>query len=142
MARPTKFDKKYIDMLKDYFSDAPYREVMKKVVSKSGDVIEIPENKANNFKTLASFARKIGVHRETLLNWSKENAEFFDAYKEASLYQEEYLTVNGLLGLINPLFGMFVSKNNIGYVDKRELEVTENSTLADKVNKARSKAKK
>ena len=89
--RPSKYDPKYVQELLDYFNQDPYIQKMKQVVTKQGDVIEVPIEAATDFKSLAGFANRIGVHRETLLNWAKEHSDFFDAIKRAKSYQEEWL---------------------------------------------------
>jgi hypothetical protein len=73
--------------------------------------------------TLAGFASMIGVHRETLLNWTKEHPEFFDAYKRAKDDQERILVANGLCGLYEGAFGIFTAKNLIGWRDKVDHEL-------------------
>lgn len=117
--RPTLYDPKYCQMLEDYFSEAPYREVTRKTKI-NGEEIENTKLEATDFKSLAGFALSIGVHSETLLNWSKEHAEFFESYKKAKDYQQLYLTVNGNRGLINTAFGIFTAKNVIGWADRLE----------------------
>lgn len=118
MARPTLYNPKYCRMILAHFSVKPYRRV------KSRDV-------ANDFPTLAGFAAKIGVHRETLLNWTEEHPEFFDAYKRAKDFQENFLVVNGLKDLINPSFGIFTAKNVLGWRDKQpgEADVVVNNVV-------------
>ena len=111
--QPSGYDIKYIQMLIDYFNVKPYKE------NNMGKL------EASDFPTLAGFAVKIGFHRETLLNWSKEHPEFFDAYKRAKDYQENFLVVNGMKGLINPAFGIFTAKNVLNWRDKKEVEVSE-----------------
>jgi hypothetical protein len=78
----TKYDPSYPALMMEYFSVPPYKEVMKKVVV-SGVVVELPNLEAADMPTLSGFAIKIGVHRETLLNWCKEFPEFNHAYKMA-----------------------------------------------------------
>lgn len=124
--RPTLFRSEFTDMMIDYFSVEPYVEKTKKVVS-YGNVIEVPFDHANDFPTLAGFAIKIGVHRDTLKEWSEvaeENGDlkypdFSDAYKRAKDYQERFLTVNGLKGLVSTNFGIFTAKNVLGWRDKQ-----------------------
>lgn len=91
-------------------------------MTKSGDVIEVPVTEATDFKSLAGFAVKIGVHRETLLNWTKEHPDFFDAYKLGQDHQEQFLSVNANKGLIPPVMAIFTLKNVSGWRDKKEVE--------------------
>lgn len=112
--QPSRYDSKFIQMLLDYFNVKPYSENT------------LGKLEASDFPTLAGFATVIGVHRETLLNWTKVHPEFFDAYKRAKDFQESFLVVNGLKGLINPAFAIFTAKNVLNWRDKREIEVEGN----------------
>lgn len=112
--RPTDYNPNYCQMLLAYFDVKPYEE------NKMGKL------EASDFKSLAGFAISIGVHRETLLNWSKQYPEFFDAYKRAKDFQENYLVINGMRGLINPAFSIFTAKNVLNWRDKKDIEVAEN----------------
>ncbi len=122
--RPSKFKEEYTQELIDYFKIEPYREVTKSVVTKQGDVVEVTQPEANDFPTLAGFACKIKVHRDTLQEWSSVHEEFSVAYKMAKQYQEHFLATNGLKGLVNTAFGIFTAKNVIGWRDKSDLELT------------------
>jgi hypothetical protein len=117
--QPTAYDPKFCVELIEYFSVEPYEETEKEIATKSGDVVTIHVNEANDTPTLAGFACKIGVHRETLLNWTKAHPEFFDAYKRAKELQENFLVVNGNKSLINTAFGIFVMKNLCDYRDRK-----------------------
>ena len=125
--RPTDYDPKYADMLNEYFGIEPGSE--REVENSKGEVqiVYAP----NNLPTLAGFARKIGVHRETLLNWAKLgdddepiHPEFFDAYKKAKDSQEYILMINGLRGGYHPAFSIFTAKNVIGWRDSQHLDHT------------------
>lgn len=108
---PTKYDDKYCDLIIEYFSVKPYE--------KKGDKVE-----ASDIPTFAGFAAKMGIHRETLLNWTKEHEKFFDAFKKAKDLQENWIVVNGNKGLINPAFAIFTAKNVLNWRDKKEIDVT------------------
>lgn len=111
--RPAEYDPKFCQMLIDYFNLKPYTK------NNFGKL------EAQDFPSLAGFAVKIGVHRETLLNWSNLYPDFFDAYKRAKDYQENFLVVNGMRGLINPSFAIFTAKNVLNWRDKKEIETPE-----------------
>lgn len=102
----------------DYFDQPPYRAVTKTIVTKKGDVAEVTENEATDFRSIAGFARKVGVHRDTLHQWSKVHPAFTEVYGRAKDFQEDYLTVNGLKGYIQ-MSWIFVAKNVLGYRDKQ-----------------------
>lgn len=139
--RPTDYRPEYAQILIDYFSVEPYREIMRQTITKSGDVIEVPVNEANDFPTLAGFAIKIGVCRDTLLEWSKVHPEFSGAYKRCKDYQENFLAINGNKGLINQPFGIFTAKNVIGWRDKVDHTVEETPASPDALLKKLSSLK-
>jgi hypothetical protein len=152
LGRPSLFKPEFTQALLDYFDIDPYTEKVKQVVTKSGDVLDVKTEVASDFRTLAGFAVKIGVHRDTLHEWSKaknddgslKHPEFSDAYARAKDFQENYLAVNGNKGLIQPQFGMFTAKNVLGWREKQpgeEDKVNINLTLADRLARARGRAK-
>lgn len=109
LGRPPEYKPEYVNALVHYFSDSEPEQN------------EYGEVKTKDFPTLAGFAVKVGVHRETLLEWSKDpnKPDFSDAYDRAKAFQENYLLVNGLKGKIAPLFGIFVAKSICGLRDKQ-----------------------
>jgi len=120
--RPTKYDPSVVDKITEFFNKAPYKEVMQKIVTKSGDVVEVPMEKANDFPTLAGFALSIGIDRDTLKEWAKEYPDFSAAYKKAKEAQENFLMVNGLKGLVQQPTAIFGLKNYSGFTDKQEIK--------------------
>lgn len=125
VGRPTEYDKKYAQELHDYFKVEPYKKKFREEFDeKKGEIIKIEtgEVEANDIPTLAGFAIKIGVHRDTLHEWANKHDEFSDAYKMAKEYQEHFLTTNGLKGLISTAFGIFTAKNILGWRDRQEHE--------------------
>jgi hypothetical protein len=145
VGRPSEYDPKYADMLLEYFDVPPYVEQIKKLITKKGEVIEVPTDVPSDFPTLAGFAIKLGVHRDTLLEWSKTHPEFSGAYKRAKDFQEHYLTVNGNKGLIDTAFGIFTAKNVLKWRDRQpgeEDKININLSLADRISQARSRSKK
>jgi hypothetical protein len=119
---PSKYDPAYCEQLLQYFSIAPYYTTEKTIIQ-NGEKFKIPVTEANDMPTYAGFACEIGVHRETLINWTKDFPEFFDAYKRAKEYQERFLIINGQKGLINSAFGIFTAKNVLGWKDRQPEEV-------------------
>lgn len=134
MARPTKYSSKFPDQLLEYFNVKPYESFTSRGVKI-----------ANDFPTLAGFAIKIGVHRDTLHQWAAEHPEFSDACARAKDFQENYLMVNGLRGLVASNFAMFTAKNFLGMRDKQpgeEDQINIRINLADRLAKARLRSKK
>lgn len=120
--QPTKYDPKYCEEIIEYFSVKPYEIAMEEVVSQ-GRVVQRTTEVASDYPSFAGFAVKIGVHRETLLNWCKANPQFFDAYKKAQSLQENWVLTNGMRSNVNVPFGIFIAKNNLGYKDKQDVEI-------------------
>lgn len=120
MSRPSSYDPKYIEELFRYFNQPPYIEKGNREV-------------ATDFPTVASFAIKVGVSRKTLYAWAKEFPEFGEAMEWPKLFQERYLTVNGLKGLITPAMAIFTAKNCIGYRDKQPDEVPDTQVIVNTI---------
>lgn len=116
--RPTDYMPEYAEELIEYFALKPCEFEI--VQNSKGDMqrLAIP----SSLPTLAGFACKIGVHRETLLNWTTKYPEFFDAYKMAKEHQEHILIENGLMGGYDKTFAIFTAKNLINWRDKTETE--------------------
>lgn len=131
--RPSLYDPNYPRMLIEHFDKDPYVEKIKKIITKRGDVIEVPFDEATDFPTLAGFAVKIGVHRDTLHEWanaknedgSLKHPDFSDAYKRAKDFQEQFIGINAMKGLVNPAFAIFAAKNILGWRDKHPDEVAQ-----------------
>lgn len=118
MARPTKYKKKYCQMMLDFFNVTP--TYMQEVINQKGQKIEI--EKVSDLPTFEGFACLISVHRETLLNWCKEFPEFFDTYRKCQEYQKNILVQNGLHGNYNSLFAKFVAINATDMREKQEIK--------------------
>lgn len=146
LGRPSSFRPEYVDELITYFSKPTYSQAVKRITEtiESGEkkITEIPQFRedgtpvleASDFPTMAGFAIKIGVHRDTLQEWAKNHADFSDAYKKAKDYQENFLAVNGNRGLLPPAFAIFTAKNVIQWRDKQPDEVdvvVNNHALSD-----------
>ncbi len=119
--RPSDYDPKYCDELLEYFSVDPYFETPVERQLKNGTVVTSIKFIPSDLPTLAGFACKIGVHRDTLNQWSKDHPEFSDAVQKAKEYQEKILVNNALKGLYNPAFSIFFAKNNLGWKDRQDV---------------------
>jgi len=101
--RPTKYKHKYIKMMENYFNfEENYEESGEKLV--------------NIFPTMEGFASLINVNGDTIVEWAKPKNEhkypgFSAMYKRAKSLQIHLLITNGLLGLYNTRFAMFVCRN-------------------------------
>ena len=128
VGRPTSYKEEYVDELIRFFDVAVY--TINTTYDKDGNAKT--EKVLNPFPTLARFATKIGVTRETLHEWATlRNAEgelrypeFAYAYKRAKDYQEALLVEGAIGGMYQANFSIFTAKNVLGWRDKTEQEIT------------------
>lgn len=144
--RPMKYDPKYADMLIKYFDKPPNYE--KELTHYKGDQVTWVDYKkvANELPTLLGFAKHIGVDTDTLHRWAHarykteyaadnpkapkpelwgqlKRPKFYGAYMRAKELQKWFLIENGLNGLYNPQFAIFVAKNVTDMRDKVETDI-------------------
>jgi hypothetical protein len=108
--RPSLYDDSYVQALLDYM-EAPVNE---------------------EFPTIAGFACTVKPCRDTLHEWSKAKdgegnlkyPQFSDAYKKVKDIQEVNIVQGALSGKYNPTFSIFFMKNNLGWKDKVEQEIS------------------
>ena len=113
--RPTKFRSEYSDLLLKHFDIAPYYEINEQKRTRDGWFYNKAVRKPNLLPTFFEFAELIGVSRDTLSEWSKEENEekypgFSVAYRCAKGLQKCFLIQNGLLGLYPSRFAIFITK--------------------------------
>ena len=120
--RPTMYRPEFCQQLLDYFDVEPYIELARSD-KKSGH--EYTQRVANSLPTLAGFAAKVGVSVQTLHNWGKAHPGFFDATTRAKAIAEDILVTNGLLGLYDARYAIFVAKNYTDLRDVRETHAVE-----------------
>lgn len=123
VGRPSKYDPKYCDEIIKFFDIAPYQKATETITFKDGSQKTVDKTVANDLPFISQFAKKIGVSRDTINEWSKKHSEFSDALKKAKEMQEAILVTNGLHGLYNPTFAIFTAKNIAGWRDKIEQEL-------------------
>ena len=83
------------------------------------------EQSGDAVPTVAGMACEIGVSRETMYAWAKDEnkPEFSDIFKELLEWQERKLVNGGLSGGFNPaVTKMMLTKH--GYSDKQEIDHT------------------
>lgn len=129
VGRPSLYKSEFADDLVKFFDVEAYREMP--IYDKEGEVIgmkPIP----NKFPTLARFACKCGVTRDTLYEWSTatnedgslKHPEFSYAYKKAKEFQESILVEGAMAGAFQANFSIFTAKNVLGWRDKVEQELS------------------
>jgi hypothetical protein len=129
---PSKYDPKYCKMIKDFFNKKCYESQILIKAYKDGSTEEKHVEIPCDLPLFEKFAKKIKVHRETLLNWTKQYPEFFDAYKEAKDSQSEILITNGLRNNYAQPFAIFAAKNVIGWKDRQDI-TSDNKPLPNPV---------
>lgn len=131
MGRPTKYRPEMAQELIDYFNVQPFENV--EVVNKQTGAITFAEI-VNPLPTLAGFAAKSKVCRDTLYEWANkidENGNLFYpdfsyAIKLAKECQEHVLVTNTLMGRYQPSFAAFTAKNLLNWRDNQDLTISGN----------------
>jgi hypothetical protein len=73
--------------------------------------------------TVTGLAVALDTNRETLCNY-EDKEDYFDTIKEAKSRCEAWVEENALLGKANATFSIFNLKNNYGWKDKMEQELS------------------
>lgn len=128
VGRPSLYKEEYAKELIEFFDVEPYEEKLLKD-SRGGERVELVPGK---FPTLARFAIKLGVSRDTLYEWSTatddegnlKHPEFSYAYKRAKDFQESILVEGAMAGAFQANFSIFTAKNVLGWRDKVEQELS------------------
>ena len=85
----------------------------------------IKERVANNtIPTVVGFAIYLGHHKDTLYEWAKIYPNMSDSLKKITQVQEDMLISGVTNGKMNPAGAIFLLKNNHGYKDKIEKDIT------------------
>lgn len=121
--QPTKYKPEYCQQLIDYFSIDPTKITEDETVSSADGDKLIARRMPQRMPWLEGFARKIGVHRNTLRDWCDLHPEFAEAYETAKDLQREFLVDIGLSGATSSSFAIFTMKNVCGWRDERDLKL-------------------
>ena len=105
--RPSKYTDEWCDKLLDYFKVDLY-------TMRNG------KKEVNPMPTFEGFCFDNRVNHQTLLNWCKENAKFFEAYTACKQKQKQMIVQGGMLGAYNAQFTIFVAKNVTDMKDRIE----------------------
>ena len=81
-------------------------------------------DKENKPYTMSGLAYALDIDRTTLIRYG-DRESFAALIKKAKQKVEKQLEENALTGKGNPTFTIFNLKNNYGWVDKQEQEITE-----------------
>lgn len=121
--QPTKYKPEYCQQLIDYFSIEPLEVIREQEIIGTEGGKYVSRRLPQRFPWFEGFARKIGVHRNTLKNWCNEHPEFAEAYGIAKDLQREFLVDIGLSGATSASFAIFTMKNVCGWRDERDLKL-------------------
>jgi DNA-binding XRE family transcriptional regulator len=88
--------------------------------------------------TMSGLALALGISRQTLINYSKDE-NYFDTIKNAKQLVEMQLEENALSNKTNSTFTIFNLKNNFNWKDKTEVET--NKEQLNKVEELLTKIK-
>ena len=128
VGRPSSYKEEYAEDLIRFFDTSVYTIV--ESTDEKGN--KRTEKVLNPFPTLARFATKVGVTRDTLYEWATakndngelKHPEFSYAYKRAKDFQEALLVEGAIGGMYQANFSIFTAKNVLGWRDKVEQEIT------------------
>lgn len=121
--QPTKYRTEYCQQLIDYFSIDPTKITADETVSSADGDKLIARRMPQRMPWLEGFARKIGVHRNTLRDWCDLHPEFAEAYETAKDLQREFIVDVALSGAAPASFAIFTMKNVCGWRDERDLKL-------------------
>ena len=89
--------------------------------------------------SVAGMALAFGVDRKTLWCWCNGVDSAYIPAESRSTLKKAYYFLNAQMenymqnGKINPVAGIFLMKNNMGYADKQEVVLTPNQQLGDQI---------
>lgn len=121
--QPTKYDPKYCDEIIAYFSDNVV-EFHNQIQIGDGEKREMGKNLFIRPPMFGQFARKIGVHIDTLHAWKEAHPEFSEAYKRCKELQKEFIQECLLMGVYSGGAAVFAAKNMTDMRDKTEVDHT------------------
>lgn len=103
VGRPTDYDPKYCTVVDTYLAGI------------GAGQLHLPK--------IVSFARYIGVAKDTLYEWAKHHPEFSDALKKIMEAQEERLQDDGIYGgkEVNATIVKLLLQNNHGMRERRDV---------------------
>ena len=122
MAGKSLYEKKYCKAMIDYFDIEPFTTIDIPHFGKDGMVKWVDKKRVTNkLPTMRNFAKHIGVNYSTVYKWKKDFKEFSNTFKECKKIRKWFIIENGMNGLYNPAFAIFVAKNVTDMTDSQEL---------------------
>lgn len=124
--RPTTYKPEFIDEVYAYIKECQdeYLHVVSKYDEDDDTGIQLNRGFRERLKvslpTRRGFARRIGAHTDSLLEWTKKYTEFSVALSDLDAEQHDRLVNMGVSGEYNPTITKLLLSNNHGYSDKNE----------------------
>ena len=127
-AKSSKYKPEYCDDMFEFFAVKHYE--IRECVSfnKFGQKSITYHESPGKTPYFIDFARQIGVHRDTMNEWTRVHPEFGKTWKECKELQRNFLTENALRGNFNPTAYRFAAINYTNMSDKVEIESTNTNT--------------
>jgi len=122
--RPTKYKPEYCQKMIEYFNIEP--NYVSKIITTGKNDYSKEEEKLlpSNLPTFEKFASLLDVNTDTLVEWSKKHKKFSAAYRKCKDLQKNILVANGLTGLYQGNFAIFVATNFTDMRHKNETDIT------------------
>lgn len=114
---PAKYKEKYCKEIVEYFNNA------------YADFREGCSERRIHYPTLYGFAASIGVHRDSINEWSNVHPKFSDALKKAKSIQADFTIQSAMNGICPQPFAIFMMKNNHNWTDKTETKNENSNTV-------------
>lgn len=112
MARPTKLTPELLELAVGYVT--PKADGKEVGYQKHGDVIP----------TIEGFAQYVGISRDTVYAWERENPEFSDIADSVRQLQGRMALNGGLKGTFNATISKLLLSSKHGYVEQSATDVT------------------
>ncbi len=126
--RPSDYKEEYCKDIIEFFSRALTRTVDKTYTTKAGTVIVEKIEKPNELPTIDEYCNKLGITRQTLLNWTKDHSDFLEALTRAKQLEKDFLIKNGISGRFDKTW-MFVAENFTDMRSKVQLTGSEDGPV-------------
>lgn len=126
--RPTKLTPELLEKAKTYLEycekNPVIREKVKTVQSESKLEKSTEREEYPHLPTVAGFAVYLGINKDTVYEWSKEDKEFSDVLANVQTASEEMKWKYGASGTLNANIVRFGLSAIHGYKEKTETDIT------------------
>jgi len=116
--RPQEYNEEVLSKAREYLDLCNDEEIERE--GRTGGTVYKLKTK---LPTKGGLANYLGVHRDTLYDWSQKYPEFSDIMEEVSQEQEDRLINNGLSGDYNPTIAKLLLAKH-GYKESTETDLT------------------